>query len=81
MAMKVGWAELQAGDYDVTLDNRFFTAGAIIEADEASGSIWYVPADPNTGCLLYDGKTDTWARALVQGQVRIYEHRPGMRQC
>jgi hypothetical protein len=79
--MKVGWAELQSGDYDITLNNEFFTAGAVIEADEAAGSIWYVPSDPNTGRLLYDQRTDTWAKAHAQGVVRIYPRPAGTRPC
>jgi len=79
--MKVGWSELQSGDYDITLDSQFFTLGAVIEADEAAGVIWYVPSDPNTGCLLYDQRTDTWARAQAQGVVRIYLRPAGARMC
>ena len=79
--MRVEWADLQNGDYDITLNGAFFTLGAIIEADEQTGLILYVPADPNTGCLLYDARADTWARAQVQGAVRIYQRAPGARAC
>jgi len=79
--MKVGWADLQSGDYDVTLDSRFFTDGPIIEADEAAGTIWFIPVDPATGCMLYDPQADNWARRHASGVVRIYPRRPGARMC
>jgi hypothetical protein len=79
--MRVGWAEMQHGDYDVTLDNQFFAGGPIIEADEAAGTISYIPVDPATGCMLYDQREDGWARRHVSGVVRIYPRRPGERMC
>jgi hypothetical protein len=57
----------------VTLDDRFFTLGPVIMADEAAGIIDYHPVDGN-GNFMFDAEVGAWRRARVSGTVRIYDN-------